>query len=65
MKVRLIHRLLVLSLLTAIAVTSASCSRRMHGDGTDTEAKQNWDSLRSSEQSSILRNRMATTQRDN
>ena len=65
MKVRLTHRLLALSLLTAIAIASAGCSRNMHGDGTESGAKQNWDSPRSGEQASNLRNRMATTQRDN
>ena len=64
MDVRLVQRLLAMSLLTIFAVAGVGCSRHAQQDGPYAEAKQNWDSSHSSEQLRALRNRLTTTQQD-
>lgn len=65
MEIRRIRDVLILSLVTTLALFSAGCSQHLRQDGPDAEAKRSWDSPRSTELENSLRNRLATTQRDN
>ena len=64
MDIRRIRGFLMLSLVTAFVVTGAGCSKHVSRDGPYAEAKQNWDSPRSTELENSMRNRLATTQQD-
>lgn len=59
-------RLLLAGLLvTGAAVGGTGCTRDSNRGVSDSEMKQAWDSSRSAELEDSLRNRLATTQRDN
>lgn len=65
MELRRIRGVLILSLVMVFALSGVGCSQHLGQDGPDAEAKRSWDSPRSTELESSLRNRLATTQRDN
>jgi hypothetical protein len=52
-------------LLALVAVASVGCAPRADLDGQYATAKQGWDSPHPTQLNASLRNRLATTQRDN
>lgn len=62
MKSSLVYRWSTAALLAA-AVLATGCAS--NNDGPDAPAKQSWDEPQSEAEMSALRDRLATTQRDN
>lgn len=63
---KVVPRFLAVGLiLTGFAASGIGCARESSQGISDTEMKQAWDSSRSAELQDSLRNRLATTQRDN
>jgi hypothetical protein len=65
MEARIIYHGLVAALLMGAAIAVTGCAKPGYQDGPYAESKQSWDPPRSDQQLSQLRNRLATTQRDN